>query len=376
MSIKVWDYLEEFEDEKAEIYSAIDKVMHSGRLILGESVRNFEAAFASYCGVKHGVGVDNATNGLFLALKALEVGPGDEVITVSNTAVPTVCAIVSAGATPVFVDIDPATYLMDTRLLEAAITPRTKCLLPVHLFGQCVDMEAVGAVAKRHSLKVVEDCSQAHGAAQHGRKAGSMSDLAVFSFYPTKPLGGYGDGGLVITDSDALNAKLRRLRFYGMETSYYAEEHGYNSRLDELHAEILLRKLAHLDEYIAKRRALAERYDQILGRTSLMLPVVPQANHHVFYIYVARHADRDRIISELGKRDILVNISYPWPIHMMRGYSHLGYKEGDLPETEKAAKEIFSLPMYPKLSFEAQDKVCAALGEILGESGRSCSDQQ
>jgi dTDP-3-amino-2,3,6-trideoxy-4-keto-D-glucose/dTDP-3-amino-3,4,6-trideoxy-alpha-D-glucose/dTDP-2,6-dideoxy-D-kanosamine transaminase len=368
MSIKVWDYIEEYEDEKAEVLAAIDKVMHSGRLILGDSVRGFEEAFSSYCGVKHGVGVDNATNGLFLALKALGVGQGDEVITVSNTAVPTVCAIVSAGATPVFVDIDPMTYLMDTSRLEAAVTPRTKCILPVHLFGQCVNMDGVCAVANKHSLKVLEDCAQAHGASQKGRKAGSMSDLAVFSFYPTKPLGGYGDGGMIVTDSEELNAKLRRLRFYGMETAYYAEEHGYNARLDELHAEILLRKLTHLNQYIANRRALAERYYQILRNTSLTLPLVPSDNYHVFYIFVGRHKDRDRIISELKERDILVNISYPWPIHTMRGYSYLGYKAGDFPETERAAKEIFSLPMYPKLSYHDQDKVCNALGEILGES--------
>lgn len=370
MTIKVWDYIEEYEDEKGEILAAIDKVIHSGRLVLGESVRSFEVAFASYCGVKHGIGVDNATNGLFLAFKALGIGQGDEVITVSNTAVPTVSAIVSAGAIPVFVDICPTTYLMDTSKLEAAVTSRTKCILPVQLFGQCADMDEICAVAKRHSLKVLEDCAQAHGASQKGRKAGSMSDLAVFSFYPTKPLGGYGDGGMVVTDSDELNAKLRRLRFYGMETNYYAEEHGYNARLDELHAEILLRKLSHLDQYIADRQAVAMRYYQMLGSTDLTLPVVPSGNSHVFYVFVARHQERDRIIRELGERDILVNISYPWPIHTMRGYSYLGYKEGDFPETEKAAREIFSLPMYPKLSLEDQDKVFEALGEILGEVDR------
>jgi len=370
MTIKVWDYIEEYEDEKVEILGAIDKVMHSGRLILGESVQNFEAAFASYCGVNHGIGVDNGTSGLFLALKALGIGQGDEVITVSNTAVPTVCSIVSTGATPVFVDINPATYLIDTSKLEAVITPKTKCILPVQLFGQCANMDEINAVAKKHSLKVLEDCAQAHGASQKGRKAGGMSNLAVFSFYPTKPLGGYGDGGMVVTDNDELNAKLRRLRFYGMETNYYAEEHGYNARLDELHAEILLRKLAHLDRYVAARRVLAERYYRILSNTSLTLPVVANDNFHVFYIFVVRHPERDHIISELKGRGILVNISYPWPIHTMRGYAYLGYKEGDFPETEKAAREIFSLPMYPKLSFEDQDKVCQALGEILGESNR------
>lgn len=365
MTIKVWDYIEEYEDEKTEIHTAIEKVMHSGRLILGESVQSFEHAFASYCGVKHGIGVDNATNGLFLALKALKVGQGDEVITVSNTAVPTVSAIVSAGATPVFVDIDPMTYLMDTNKLEAAISDKTKCIIPVHLFGQCVNMEQVLSVAKKYGLKILEDCAQAHGASQKDRKAGSMSDLAVFSFYPTKPLGGYGDGGMIVTNSNELNMKLRRLRFYGMDTNYYAEEHGYNSRLDELHAEILLRKLKHLNQYTTNRRILAHRYYETLGNTNLTLPLVSEDNFHVYYIFVARHPKRDRIICALKERDILVNISYPWPIHVMRGYGYLGYKEGDLPETERAAKEIFSLPMYPKLSFGDQDKVCETLKEIL-----------
>lgn len=367
MSIKVWNYLEEYEAEREDILEGIEKVFRSGRLILGESVKNFEVAFASYCQVKHGVGVDNATNGIFLALKALGIGAGDEVITVSNTAVPTVAAIVAAGSTPRFVDIDPKTYLMNVGQLESVITEKTRCILPVHLFGQCVDMDALLEMASKHDLCVIEDCAQCHGATYKGRKAGSMSDLGVFSFYPTKPLGGYGDGGMITTNNDALDAKLRRLRFYGMESVYYSEENGYNARLDEVHAEILFRKLKRLDQYIAKRRALAKRYDEILERTSLVLPRILDGNEHVYYIYACRHPDRDFIIDELKKCDILVNISYPWPIHIMRGYSYLGYAEGDLPETELAAKEIFSLPMYPMLSCESQDRVCLALGEILGE---------
>lgn len=368
MPIKVWDYIKEYESEREDIFEGIEKVFRSGRLILGESVKNFEMAFASYCGVKHGVGVDNGTNAIFLSLKALGIGPGDEVITVSNTAVPTVAAIVATGATPRFVDIVPETYLMDVTKLESVITEKTKCILPVHLFGQCVDMDPLLEIAKRYNLYVVEDCAQSHGAIYKGsRKAGSMSDLAGFSFYPTKILGGYGDGGMVITNSDELDAKLRRLRFYGMKDVYYSEEMGYNSRLDEIHAEILLRKLKRLDQYIAKRQALAERYTKILKSTSLTLPVTSNGNTHVYYLYVCRHPKRDYIIEELAKREIFVNISYPWPIHIMRGFQFLGYREGDFPETELAAKEIFSLPMYPSLSYEEQDKVCLALGEILGE---------
>ncbi|HDQ41852.1 MAG TPA: DegT/DnrJ/EryC1/StrS family aminotransferase [Desulfonatronum sp.] len=365
--IKVWDYLEELEEEKVDILEGIAKVLASGRLILGESGKNFETAFSAYCGVRHGVGVDNATNGLFLALKALGIGPGDEVITVSNTAVPTVAAIAAAGATARFVDIAPDSYLMDAGQLEAAVTPRTRCILPVHLYGQCADMAAVQATASRHGLHVVEDCAQAHGARQNGKRAGAMSDMGVFSFYPTKPLGGYGDAGMVVTDDEALDRKLRRLRFYGMDTVYYSEELGYNSRLDEIHAEILLRKLTRLDAYIAKRQTLAKRYAEMLANTSLQLPVTVPDNEHVFYIYVCAHPDRDRIMAELKKQNIIVNISYPWPIHTMRGFAHLGYAQGDLPQTEQAAQRIFSLPMYPALSFADQDRVCQVLGEILGE---------
>lgn len=368
MTIKVWDYVEEYKAEREEILAAVDRVFGSGILILGNSVKSFEAEFAAYCGSRFGVGVDNATNGIFLALKTLGIGQGDEVITVSNTAVPTVSAIAQAGATPRFVDIEPDTGLMDVAKIEAAITPRTRCLIPVHLYGQCVDMEGLLEIARRHDLRVIEDCAQAHGTSRLGRKAGSMGDMGVFSFYPTKTLGGYGDGGLVTTNSEEYAARLRSLRFYGMKGQYNAEELGYNSRLDEVQAEILRVKLPRLDQYIERRRALADRYKAILAQTSLELPVEKAGNYHVYYVYVVKHPERDRIIAELKSMDILVNISYPWPIHTMKGFAYLGGKEGDLPVTEKAAKMIFSLPMYPTLTEAQQDTVCRSLGKILGES--------
>lgn len=367
MPIRVWDYLREYENEKHEIHAAIEKVLLSGRLILGESVKNFEEAFAGYCGVKFAVGVNSGTDALFLSLRALGVGAGDEVITVANTAVPTVSAIVAAGATPVFVDIDPASYLMDPSLLDEVITEKTKCIIPVHLYGQCVNMDAVRQTADTRGLKIIEDCAQSHGASFNGKKAGAMSDLAAFSFYPTKILGGYGDGGMVATDDEALYKKLRRLRYYGMETTYFAEEHGYNSRLDELHAEILLRKLSHINEYIARRKKLALQYDQLLAGTGLSLPKVIDGSEHVYHLYVCRHPQRDKIISLLNSKEISAGIHYPWPIHTMKGYTYLGYKEGDLPHTEKASREIFSLPMYPSLTNEEQHIVISALQEILGD---------
>jgi dTDP-3-amino-2,3,6-trideoxy-4-keto-D-glucose/dTDP-3-amino-3,4,6-trideoxy-alpha-D-glucose/dTDP-2,6-dideoxy-D-kanosamine transaminase len=364
MPINVWDYRKEYEAEREDILAAIDKVLRSGRLILGPSVKAFEEAFASWCGVRYGVAVNSGTDALFLGLKALDIGPGDEVITVSNTAIPTVSAIVSTGATPKFVDIRPETYLMDTAALERAIGPKTRCILPVHLFGQCVDMTEVTAIAQKHGLRVLEDCAQSHGAIHNGKKAGAMSDLAAFSFYPTKILGTYGDGGMVITNDEALAKRLQRLRMYGNEGTYYAVEHGYNSRLDELHAEILLRKLSRLDGYITRRQYLAQRYDKHLARTDLRLPHTAARNVHAFYLYVVSHPARDRIMQGLAQREINVNISYPWPIHMMTGYASLGGKAGDLPRTEAAARAIFSLPMYPTLEEAEQDVVIKHLKEL------------
>ena len=362
--IKVWNYLPEYHAEKEEVHAAITQVLESGWLILGTSVKGFEEAFSAYCGVKHGVGVDNGTNSLTLALKALGIQCGDEVITVSNTALPTVSGIVTAGGVPRFVDIARDTYLMNVEQIESRITPRTRFLLPVHLYGQNVAMERVMEIARAHNLQVLEDCAQSHGALRHGRKSGSFGHTSSFSFYPTKLLGTFGDGGMVCTDDAEIAARLRRLRFYGMEKAYDALEHGHNSRLDELHAEILLRKLPRLDGYIARRRALAARYDRELAGTGLVLPKEKEGNTHAYYLYVARHPRRDEIIARLKERDIVVNISYPWPIHTMKAYAYLGGQPGDLPETEAAAKEIFSLPMYPSLTDEEQTQVIEALKTI------------
>jgi dTDP-3-amino-2,3,6-trideoxy-4-keto-D-glucose/dTDP-3-amino-3,4,6-trideoxy-alpha-D-glucose/dTDP-2,6-dideoxy-D-kanosamine transaminase len=361
MAIPVWDYRSEYDLERDDILAAVDQVLRSGRLILGDSVRGFEQELAAYCGVRHGVGVNSGTDALVLALRALDLRPGDEVITTSNTAIPTVSAIVTAGATPRFVDIEPATYLMDVTQVEAVVTPRTRCLVPVHLFGQCADMDAVQAVAERHRLAVVEDCAQSTGAEHRGRRAGAMSLMSIFSFYPTKILGAYGDGGMVLTQEETLAARLRRLRMYGTEKTYYAEEHGYNSRLDELHAEILRRKLRRIEGYIARRQELARRYEDQLRESGLILPATLPGNRHVFHLYVVRHPDREAIIAALAERGISVGIHYPWPIHTMRAYRQFGEGEGSLPMTEQAAREIFSLPMYPSLTNADQDRVCDAL---------------
>lgn len=367
MAIKVWDYIVEYNKEKEEILSAIEEVLASGWLILGQKVKDFEEDYAAYCGVKYGIGVGNGTDAIFLSLKALGIGSGDEVITVSNTAIPTVSAIVSTGAKPVFVDIYEDTYLMDVSKIEKLITNRTKCILPVHLFGQCVDMDKVQSIATKHNLFVLEDCAQSHGALYKGKKAGSMSDISTTSFYPTKILGTYGDGGMVNTNSFDIYNKIRRLRFYGAEKTYFAIEHGYNSRLDEMHAAILLKKLTHLPTYIKRRKELAKQYNTLLADTSIILPKEAKYGEHSYYLYVVAHTQRDIIISELKKLDIIVNISYPWPIHTMDGYAKFRNKFTDLPITEKMADQIFSLPMYPSLTDEQQLKVSIALHSILNK---------
>ncbi|MET7461278.1 DegT/DnrJ/EryC1/StrS family aminotransferase [Nonomuraea sp. NPDC005501] len=366
MPTRVWDYLPEYASERDDIMDAVETVFRSGQLVLGESVRRFEEEFAASHGARHCVGVDNGTNAVKLGLQALGVGPGDEVVTVSNTAAPTVVAIDAVGATPVFVDVDAGTYLMDVSRVEAAVTPRTRCLLPVHLYGQCVDMDPLLRLAEERGLAVLEDCAQAHGALHRGRHAGSMGRAAAFSFYPTKVLGAYGDGGATITSDEAVDAALRRLRYYGMERTYYVvETPGHNARLDEVQAEILRRKLRRLGRYVEDRRAVAARYEEGLADTGLVLPVTAPGNEHVYYVYVVRHPRRDEIIEALRAYDIHLNISYPWPVHTMSGFAHLGYGPGSLPVTEELAGQIFSLPMYPSLPRGVQDKVIDALREVL-----------
>jgi len=371
--IKVWDYKKEYQNEKEESLAAVEAVFESGVLVFGPHLEEFEKKFANYCDCKFGVGVGNCTDALEIALRALKIGNGDEVITVSNTAVPTVSAIVSAGAIPVFVDVDEY-HLMDVSKIEDAVTEKTKCILPVHLYGQSVDMDSVAKLAQKYNLKIVEDCAQAHGATYKGKKVGSMSNAGAFSFYPTKVLGAYGDGGMITTNSEELGDISQRLRFYGMEKKkmssghwngkYYSLEHGINSRLDELHAAILLKKLNHLDEYILTRCKIAKRYDNELSSTSMILPRERLDNKYVYYVYVVKHPKRDLFIEKLRERDIHVNISYPWPIHTMAGYEYLGWKDGDLPITERYANEIFSLPMYPTLTNDEQTEVINAVKEI------------
>lgn len=362
--IKVWNYLEEYENERPEVLSAFETVIESGQLILGPQVESFENEFSKWCGAEFGVGVANGTDAIFLALKALGLEKGDDVITVANTAVPTVSAITSAGGIPVFIDVDPLTYLMDLSLIESKITKNTKGVIAVHLYGQCVNMDELRATCDKYGLWIIEDCAQSHGAKFNNAYAGTFGDISTFSFYPTKILGTYGDGGLCMTNSKKHFEKLRKLRFYGMEKTYYSIEQGYNSRLDEIHAAILRNKLVHLDSYLSQRKLLAATYDEKLFNSKYVVPKVAKLNSHAYYVYVLQHDERDRIIEEMKKKNIYLNISYPWPIHTMSGFEHLGYKEGDLPVTECLANRIFSIPMYPSLSVSDQQIVINELLRI------------
>ncbi len=362
--LNVWSYLDEYQKEKIPLIAAVKRVFASGKLILGEEGKKFEIEFAKYCGRRFGIGVNSGTDALFLGLKTLGIGPGDEVITVANTAIPTASAICSTGATPVFVDVCDDTLLMDPTKIAAAITRKTKCIVPVHLYGQCCDMESINTIARKYQLLVLEDCAQATGAKWGKYRAGSMSDLAAFSFYPTKILGAYGDGGMMITNSAQLAKKAKMFRMYGTDGDYYSYFLGYNSRLDEVQAAILRFKLRKIATYLKKRLQLAKRYDLGLTKTQFK-PVATHPNaSHSYYLYVCRHRQRDKIIEYLRKFKINVNISYKYPLHLMKAFRYLGYKAGDLPVTELAAKEIFSLPTYPDLKLKDQNRVLAILKQF------------
>ncbi len=348
--VKYWDYLPEYTRHKANILRITDEVFSSGRVILGSRVETFERNFAAFCGAAFGIGVNSCTDALFLALKALDIGAGDEVITVSNTAVPTVAAIRASGALPVFVDVESDTFLMDPALLEDAVTGNTRCILPVHLCGQAASMEPIQEIASRRGLSVIEDCAQAAGATYQGQKVGSIGDVGAFSFYPTKILGTFGDAGMLTTSSADMAGRLKRLRFYGMEGEYYSEEEGYNSRIDELHAALLDFRLQWLEEEVSRRKAIADLYSEGLqGVGDISLPAIRSDRDHRYYLFTIRTAFRDQLKQYLAENLIETRINYPTPIHLMRGYTFLGYSAGSLPVTEKLAGEILSLPLYGAL---------------------------
>jgi dTDP-4-amino-4,6-dideoxygalactose transaminase len=366
MNIPVANPQAQYLSHKTEIDAALAAVLDGQRYILGPQTQAFEQELAAYLGVHYASGVGSGTEALHIALRACGLGPGDEIITVSHTAVATVAAIELAGATPVLVDIDPVTYTIDPDQIERAITPRTRAIIPVHLYGAAANLNPIIDLARRHSLKVIEDCAQAHGARYADRVLGSLGDVSCFSFYPTKNLGAIGDGGLVATNDPGIAENLNLLRQYGWRERYISEIAGWNTRLDELQAAILRVKLRHLDEDNEQRRALAAIYDEQLAGV-VTLPIEPANSRHVYHLYVIRHPQREALMSHLRERGIGTAIHYPVPIHLQPAYRGRLGEVGLLPETERAAREIVSLPMYPELSADDVRTVTRAIREFAAQ---------
>ncbi|HTX92719.1 MAG TPA: DegT/DnrJ/EryC1/StrS family aminotransferase [Anaerolineales bacterium] len=343
---------------KDEIDQAIQDVLDSGHFILGEQVEAFEAEFAAYCSAGQAVGVNSGTAAIQLALLACGIGSGDEVVTPSFTSVATVAAIELTGARPVLVDIDPHRCTLDPERVEAALTPRTRAVLPVHLYGCPADLDPLLGITRRRGLVLVEDCAQAHGALYKGRKVGSLGDIAAFSFYPTKNLGAYGDGGAVVTSDPALAARTRLLRQYGWENRRQVSKvRGLNSRLDDLQAAVLRVKLNHLDEWNTRREDLAHRYTELFYASELLTPDSPRDVRHAYHLYVVRHPRRDHLQAALAENGIQTLVHYPVPVHLQPAYRDLGYREGDLPHSEEAARQVLSLPLYPEMGTADLEKV-------------------
>jgi dTDP-4-amino-4,6-dideoxygalactose transaminase len=359
--IPFFDYRPELVSIREEIDAALARVLSSGRLILGPEVEAFEHELARWIGARHAVGVASGTDAIALALRALGIGTGDEVVTVANAGAPPVAAIRAAGATPRFVDVHGASLLLDPTLLERALTPKTRCILPVHLYGRAVPIDPILVFASRHGLAVVEDCAQAHGARQGGRHVGTRGAIGCFSFYPTKNLGALGDGGACVTDDPVLAARLRRLRMYGFDDDRTSHVEGVNSRLDELQAAVLRVKLSRLDERVAARRALARSYLDSLADLPIQVHDDPEPGAHAWHLFAVRPGDRRRAIEALDRAAIGHAIHYPCPAHRMEAYAFLGYRAGDLPVTEAACASVLSLPLYPGLDERAIPTVAAAL---------------
>ena len=350
MRIPLLDLKAQYQSLKPALDDAVIRVLESGRYVLGPEVSAFEEEFAASCGTRHAVGVSSGTSALHLALLALGIGRGDEVVTVPFTFVATVAAVLYTGARPVLVDVDPQTLTLDPERLERAITPRTRAILPVHIHGQPADMDPILEIAEGHGVPVVEDAAQSHAAEYHGRRSGSDGVLGCFSFYPGKNLGAAGEGGAVTTDDDALARKVRMLRDWGSEHKYEHQLHGYNYRLEEIQAAVLRVKLAELESWTEARRAHAALYHQLLADSPVARPVEAPGRRHVYHVFAVRHPAREQLACALEREGIGTGIHYPVPVHLQPGYADLGYGPGDFPAAERAAREVLSLPLYPELT--------------------------
>lgn len=362
-SIKVpyLDLKAQYQSIKPEIDAAIARVLDTCQFVLGSEVAAFEPEFAAYCGAAECIALNSGTSALHLALLAAGVGPGDEVITVPFTFIASVAAVTYTGARPVLVDIDPRSFTMDPAAIEAAITPRTKAILPVHLYGQTADMDPILELARRHGLVVIEDAAQAHGAKYKGRTTGSMGDIGCFSFYPAKNLGAYGEGGAVTTSNAEYARSIRMLRDWGQDRKYHHVLHGYNYRMEAFQGAILRVKLRHLEQWTEARRAVAGKYNQLLAGCGVELPAEMPWARHVYHVYTVRADDRDNLQAALLAEGVQTAVHYAVPAHLQPVYSGLGYGKGSLPQAEAAAERVLSLPMYPELSEQALVEVARAV---------------
>jgi dTDP-4-amino-4,6-dideoxygalactose transaminase len=354
-----------------EIEAAMARVLSRNEFVLGHEVAEFEKEFAAYCGVKYAIAVNSGTSALHLALLATGIKPGDEVITVPFTFVATLSAILYVGAKPVFVDIDPATFNLDVTRLERAITPRTRAIIPVHLYGHPADMKPLLSLARQYQLKVVEDAAQAHGAEYHGPRVGGLGDVGCFSFYPTKNLGACGEGGMVTTQDETIAADVRSRRDWGAPQKYHYDRLGFNYRMEGLQGAILRVKLPHLETWTEKRRAVAQHYDRGLEGLALQRPMVADGVRHVYHLYTVRVKDRDEVREKLQGEGISTILAYPCPLHRQLAFRDLGYAEGDFPEAERAAREVCSLPLYPEITETQVEAVITALRQVVPRSAGS-----
>ena len=371
-SVPLVDLKAQYSSIRDEVRAAIDEVLEGMQLTIGPNVRAFDEEFARFCGVKHSIGVGSGTDALQLAIRALGISAGDEIITVSHTFFATVEAILYSGARPVLVDVDERTFNMDPESVARAITPRTKAIMPVHLYGRTVDMKPLLALAKEHGLQIIEDACQAHGSRlDTGEMAGAAGRVAAFSFYCSKNLGAYGEAGSIVTNDDELAKELRSLREHGQSVRYYHPIVGYNARLDELQAAILRVKLRRLPAWNARRATIAARYNELLG-DAVITPEIPGDGRHVFHCYVVRvpGARRDGLRKALAERNIVTGVHYPVPVHIQEACEFLGYRRGDLPVTERLADEVLSLPMYPELSDDDVEMVANAVIECVADARR------
>lgn len=366
MAIPLVDLKAQYRSIAPALDAAVARIMANASFILGAEVEAFEQAFARYCNVRYAVGVSSGTDALQLALLACGIGEGDEVITTPMTFIATAAAISHVGAKPIFADIDLRTYNIDPAQVEKAITPRTKAILPVHLYGQVAAMDDLLDIAKRHNLKVIEDACQAHGATYHGQKAGSFGDAGCFSFYPSKNLGAAGDGGMLVTNDAEIADRVRKMRDHGRTGKYSHSVIGFTYRLDALQAAILAVKLQHLDAWNGARRQHAATYSTLLSSTDVVVPYEPEACRSVYHVYAIRTPRRDALLEHLQKRGIGASIHYPFPVHLQDAYVHLGLAKGSYPVSEACAETELSLPMYPELTHEQIEEIVGAIKEVVG----------